>query len=98
MEHGYDSERGAAALAKMNEIHGRFKIANDDFLYPVHVRLRAGPRNLILGAYQPSTHARPLPYRENGGRERFCERASHWTLYPGKKAWYAGLFGWRQLT
>jgi hypothetical protein len=33
MEWGYDSVRGAAALARMNAIHGRFKIANDEFLY-----------------------------------------------------------------
>jgi len=33
IEHGYDSDRGRAALARMNEIHGRFKIANEDFLY-----------------------------------------------------------------
>ena len=33
LEHGYDSDRGKKALARMNEIHGRFKIANDDFLY-----------------------------------------------------------------
>lgn len=32
-EYGYDSERGRAALARMNSIHGRFKIANDDFRY-----------------------------------------------------------------
>jgi hypothetical protein len=33
MEHGYDSERGARAIARMNAIHGRFKISNTDFLY-----------------------------------------------------------------
>jgi len=33
MEHGYDSERGRAAIARMNAIHGRFKIRNEDFLY-----------------------------------------------------------------
>jgi hypothetical protein len=33
MEWGYDSSRGRAALRRMNEIHGRFSIANDDFLY-----------------------------------------------------------------
>jgi hypothetical protein len=33
MEHGYDSERGRAALQKMNALHGRFKIRNEDFLY-----------------------------------------------------------------
>jgi hypothetical protein len=32
-EHGYDSDRGRAALARMNAIHGRFKIANEDSLY-----------------------------------------------------------------
>ncbi|MCK6449818.1 MAG: DUF2236 domain-containing protein [Alphaproteobacteria bacterium] len=33
MEWGYDSKRGAAALERMNRIHGRFAIANGDFLY-----------------------------------------------------------------
>jgi hypothetical protein len=33
MEHGYDSERGRAALRRMNQLHGRFQIANADFLY-----------------------------------------------------------------
>jgi hypothetical protein len=32
-EDGYDSERGRSALRRMNRIHGRFDIANDDFLY-----------------------------------------------------------------
>ncbi len=32
-EFGYDSERGRKALEHMNNIHGRFKIANDDFRY-----------------------------------------------------------------
>jgi hypothetical protein len=33
MEWGYDSDRGKAALRRMNQLHGRFAIANDDFLY-----------------------------------------------------------------
>jgi len=33
LEWGYDSERGAQALARMNRIHGHFHIANADFLY-----------------------------------------------------------------
>ena len=32
-EWGYDSERRRAALRQMNRIHGRFAIANDDYLY-----------------------------------------------------------------
>jgi len=33
VEHGFESERGGRAIARMNAIHGRFAIANDDFLY-----------------------------------------------------------------
>lgn len=33
MERGYDSERGRRALHRMNQQHGRFPIANEDFLY-----------------------------------------------------------------
>ena len=33
IENGFDSERGRSALRRMNQMHGRFPIANDDFLY-----------------------------------------------------------------
>jgi hypothetical protein len=33
MERGYDSDRGKRALRRMNQLHGRFVIANADFLY-----------------------------------------------------------------
>jgi len=33
VEHDYESDRGRRAIARMNAIHGRFKIANNDFLY-----------------------------------------------------------------
>jgi hypothetical protein len=33
MEWGYDSDRGKRALRRMNQMHGRFDIANEDFLY-----------------------------------------------------------------
>jgi hypothetical protein len=32
-ENGLASERGAEALERINEMHGRFRIANDDYLY-----------------------------------------------------------------
>ena len=32
-ENGYDSPVGRAAIRRMNQIHGRFPIANEDFLY-----------------------------------------------------------------
>lgn len=33
MEHGYDSERGRRAIKRLNQLHGRFNISNEDFLY-----------------------------------------------------------------
>jgi hypothetical protein len=33
LEYGYDSERGKAALRRMNKLHGRYNISNDDYLY-----------------------------------------------------------------
>lgn len=33
VEHGYDSERGRRAIARMNQLHARFDISNEDFLY-----------------------------------------------------------------
>ncbi|MGC3991987.1 MAG: oxygenase MpaB family protein [Chthoniobacteraceae bacterium] len=57
MEHGYDSERGSRAIARMNEIHGRFQISNADFLYvlstfvfePVRWNARFGWRRMTDG-------------------------------------------------
>lgn len=55
MEHGYDSERGRAAIKRMNAMHGRFQISNDDFLYvlstfvfvPIRWNERFGWRRMI---------------------------------------------------
>lgn len=33
LEWGYESERGKRSLLRINQLHGRFAIANDDFLY-----------------------------------------------------------------
>jgi hypothetical protein len=32
-ENGFATERAAAAMSRINEMHGRFRIANDDYLY-----------------------------------------------------------------
>jgi len=55
MEHGYDSEPGRAAIARMNALHGRFQIRNEDFLYvlstfvfePIRWNERFGWRRMI---------------------------------------------------
>ncbi len=33
LEWGYDSDRGTAALKRINQLHGRFEIDNEDYLY-----------------------------------------------------------------
>jgi hypothetical protein len=55
LEHGYSSERGTRAVTRMNAIHGRFRIPNEDFLYvlstfvfePIRWNERFGWRRLI---------------------------------------------------
>ena len=57
MEWGYDSPRGRAALARMNAIHGRFAIANEDYQYvlstfvfePIRWNARYGWRPMCEG-------------------------------------------------
>src|SRR5579885_2176750 len=54
-ELGYDSDFGKRAIRRMNQIHGRFEIANDDFLYvlstmvfePIRWNARFGWRPLL---------------------------------------------------
>src|SRR5438045_155984 len=54
-EFGYDSDLGKRAIRRMNQIHGRFEIANDDLLYvlstmifePIRWNERYGWRALI---------------------------------------------------
>ena len=45
MDHGYDSERGKAALRRMNQIHGRFESATT-FFSALHVCVRADSAGL----------------------------------------------------
>ena len=55
VEEGYDSEPGKAAIRRMNRLHGRFEIANEDFLYvlstfvlePIRWNARFGWRRLV---------------------------------------------------
>jgi hypothetical protein len=55
VEAGYDSETGRRAIRRMNRLHGRFEIANEDFLYvlstfvfePIRWNERFGWRPLV---------------------------------------------------
>lgn len=72
IEWGYDSERGRAALRRMNQIHGRFDIANDDYLYvlstfvfePIRWNARFGWRPMCV----PERLAHFFFWREVGRR------------------------------
>jgi hypothetical protein len=61
MEHGYDSEFGSRALRRMNEIHGRFKISNTDYLYVLSTFI-----------YEPIRWNARFGWRRMTGRERLA--------------------------
>ena len=72
LEHGYDSERGRAALRRLNRLHGRFPISNADYLYvlstfvyePVRWITRFGWRPLV----EQERQATYVYWREVGRR------------------------------
>jgi len=63
-ESGYDSEEGKQAIRLMNRMHGRFEIANEDFLYvlstfvfePIRWNERFGWRPLVEQERQAAFH------------------------------------------
>ncbi len=49
-ENGYDSERGRAAIRRMNQLHHRFQIENEDYLYTLSAFIFEPIRwNALLG-------------------------------------------------
>ena len=64
LEHGYDSPRGKSALRRMNQMHGRHPIPNDEFLYvlstfvfePIRWNERFGWRPLLRQEKLASFH------------------------------------------
>jgi hypothetical protein len=64
LEHGYDSPRGKAALRRINQMHGRYSIPNDEFLYvlstfvfePIRWNERFGWRPLLRSEKLASFH------------------------------------------
>lgn len=60
MEWGYDSDRGRAALRKMNGMHHRFSIANDDYLYVLSTFIFEPIRWNALYGWRPMIEAERL--------------------------------------
>lgn len=55
LEYGYDSERGLAAIRRMNTIHKRFNISNQDFLYVLSTFVMEPVRWLDRYGYRNTT-------------------------------------------
>ncbi len=72
LEHGPDHPRGAAALSRMNEMHARFRIANDDFLYVLSTFVFEPMRWIERFGWRPLTGAEKAAlfnyYRDLGER------------------------------
>ena len=72
LEDGYGSETGRRALRRMNQIHGRFEIADEDFLYvlstfvfePIRWNERFGWRRMVEAERLAAFHC----WREIGRR------------------------------
>lgn len=72
VEHGYDSPRGRRAIARMNALHGRFRIRNIDYLYVLST-FAFEPQRWVarFGWRAPTEHEREaafLFWREVGAR------------------------------
>lgn len=71
LENGFDSRRGRAALARMNQMHGRFPISNGDFLYVLSTFVFEPIRWIERFGWRALTQQEKLAifhyYRELGG-------------------------------
>jgi hypothetical protein len=72
MEWGYGSDRGKRALRRMNQLHGWFDIANDDFLYVLSTFIYEGRPGFALSG----NRERPA----KGGRRALPGSAGHLTM------------------
>jgi hypothetical protein len=72
VDYGYESERGRLAIARMNQIHGRFPIANEDFLYVLSTVAFEPIRWIDRYGWRPLTEKEKLAafyfWREVGAR------------------------------
>jgi hypothetical protein len=77
MEWGYDSDRGKRALRRMNQLHGRFRIANSDYQYVLSTFVFEPIRWNARWGWRPMCEKEKLAlfyfWREVGGRMGICD-------------------------
>jgi len=86
-ENGQESERGQAAIARINDMHGRFRISNDDTLYvlstfvvePVHWLERFGKRAMTPGEAEACVHY----YRALGSKMGIRDMPEDFAAFDG---------------
>lgn len=87
MEWGYDSDRGRRALRRMNQIHNRFDIANDDFLYVLSTFIFEPIRWNAHYGWRPMCESERLGYfhfwREVGRRMNIKEIPAEYDVFDG---------------
>lgn len=94
IEHGYASERGLRAIRRVNQLHGRFAIANEDFLYvlstfiyePIRWNERFGWRRLCEAERLGYFHF----WREVGRRMGIRDIPEGYTLFERFNREYEG--------
>ena len=72
LEHGFDSDRGRRALRRMNQMHGRFAITNDDFLYVLSTFIFEPIRWIARFGWRPLTPGEALAFFSY-----YCELGRH---------------------
>jgi hypothetical protein len=83
--HGYDSERGRQAIRTMNHIHGRFRIAPEDYRYVLSTFICEPPRWMARFGWRPYS---PQEMEANFQFWREIGRRMHITEIPET---YAGV-------
>lgn len=85
VEHGYDSERGERAIRRMNQLHARFDIRNEDYLYVLSTFVFEPIRFIDRFGYRPTIENERLGiflfWREVGKRMNIRDIPEHYAEF-----------------
>jgi hypothetical protein len=89
IDHGLDHPRGRTATRRLNQIHRRFTISNDDYRYVLGTFVFVGARWIEAHGWRPlCCHERQAMfnfYTELGRRMNIADIPTTWTAY---EAWF----------